>query len=173
MGGFFNAPSRCGGRRLLQFRWYGVPECKVGDDLETAVEALVACVSRPGRVWSPYALTMTRSEFRKRIQKAVEGKLAPVDEVKPVDVRNPPPLYEIRWQGVHVTEMNAGGAQSFATVAVRMYHSEPPSVPDHFVGHHVHEKRVDVADVNASQQVEIRKAVSIHDKGKRTMWGIV
>lgn len=89
-----------------------------------------------------------------------------------MDIRHPPPLYEIRWQGLNITELAPDGVQSFATISVRMYHSEPPSAPSHFVGHHVHEKRIDVDDINATQQIEIKKAVKLHDQGRAIAWGI-
>lgn len=146
--------------------------CTAGDDVETAVGVLFSAVSRDGRVWNPFAAQMTRSEFKRRLQKAEQGKLRPVDEVKPVDVRNPPPLYEIRWQGINVTSLASDGTQTFGEVAVRMYHSEPEAVPGHFVGHHAHEKDIDAADVNAAQQAEIRTAIGWHDHGVSSNWGI-
>lgn len=168
----YDQSSRCSGPGAPTFRWYGNPQCAVGNDVETAVAALVAAISPPGRVWNPYALGMARAEFRKRIQKAQLGQLAPVDEVKAVDVRNPPPLYEIRWQGVHVTDRLDNGKQRFGEVLVRMYHSEPASRPSHFIGHHAHEKDVTASDVNAAQQLEIKTAIGWHGHGHAKNWGI-
>lgn len=81
-------------------------------------------------------------------------------------------MYEIRWQGVNVTDRLADGSQRFSTVVVRMYHSEPPEVPTHFVGHHAHEKDVTVDDVNAAQNEEIATAVGWWSHGKESRWGI-
>lgn len=115
---------------------------------------------------------MARSEFKARIKKASEGRLRPVDEVKPVDVRNPPPLYEIRWQRINVTDLGPDGVSpSFGEAIVRMYHSEPTSKPGYFIGHHAHENLIDVADVNASQQIEINRAIAWYNQGEPTGWG--
>lgn len=168
----YDASSRCSGPSTPTFRWYGYPTCEVGADITTAVDVLFEAVKRPGRVWNPYAAQMARSEFKKRIERAEKGKLRPVEEVKPVDVQNPPPLYEIRWQAISVTEVDADGKQSFGEAVVRMYHSEPSSVPGHFVGHHAHEKDLSVDDVNQAQQQEIKTAIGWHDHGVSHNWGI-
>ncbi|MEO7016212.1 MAG: hypothetical protein ABI130_11050 [Leifsonia sp.] len=102
---------------------------------------------------------------------AALGELEPVDEVKPVDVRNSPPLYEIRWQGISVTDL-VDGRPVHSAVLVRMYHSEPLPAPGYFIGHHVHEKLIDVDDISETQQEEINIAKSFHDLGETTDWGI-
>ncbi len=131
----------------------------------------MAALKPQGRVWNPFAERMARSEFRDRVRAAARGELEPVDEVKPVDVRNPPPLYEIRWQDIPVTDRD-GDRIVHGTALVRMYHSEPTAVPDHFVGHHIHEKLIDVEDVNRKQNAEIRVALSFYRLGESTGWGI-
>ena len=168
----FDSPSRCSGGTSIQFRWYGFPACSNGDDVSSAVSVLMTAVKGGTRVWNPYAEQMAKSEFKNRIKKAARGELKPVDEVKPVDVRNPPPLYEIRWIDLPVTDRTASGTLSHSTVQVRMYHSEPATVPGHFVGHHAHEKLVNVADVNATQQVEIKTAIGFYAAGASSNWGI-
>lgn len=136
------------------------------------MSVLFAAVAAPGRVWNPFAAQMVKSEFKSRILKAQQGRLRPVDEVKPVDVINPPPLYEIRWQGISVTTRNSDGTQVFGEALVRMYHSEPLTAPGHFIGHHAHEKKIDVPDVNTEQQQEIKTAIGWHNQGISTNWGI-
>jgi len=168
----FDSPSRCSAGSQISFRWYGFPQCNLGEDLDAAVEKLISAVSGENRVWNPYARAMVNAEFKRRIQKAAAGKLKPVDEVKPIDVANPPPLYEIRWQEIPVTEVDSQGNQIHKQVLVRMYHSEPSSLPAYFVGHHAHEKLVDVEDVNAVQQDEIRAAIRWHNHGEGSLWGI-
>lgn len=168
----YDAPSRCGVLGGASFRWYGYPQCAIGDDLDTALEVLLSAVSKPGRVWSPSAKAMVKAEFKQRLKKAIAGRLKPVDEVTPVDVQNPPPLYEIRWQHIPVTERDEQGVITHAQVLVRMYHSEPIAAPDHFVGHHAHEKLLDVDDINATQQAEIGIAIKWYNQGEGDRWGI-
>lgn len=168
----YDAPSRCSGKAPLSLRWYGFPPCNLGQDLSAAVQALFDSVSPPGRVWNPWSSAITRAEFKKRLEKASRGELEPVDEVKPVDARNPPPLYEIRWQGVAVANLKTDGSQEFSEVLVRLYHSEPISQPDYFVAHHAHEKDLSSQDVNAAQNDEISVALAWHDHGIDSNWGI-
>jgi len=158
-------------RTPITFRWYGFPVASDGDDLDVATEVFMSAISPPGRVWNPWTSTMIRREFRKRVQAAERGELQPVKEVKSVDEDNPPPLYEIRWQGVSVTSIQ-DGAQTFSEVVVRMYHSEPPSVPSHFIGHHIHEKDVAASNVYDAQDEEIAVAKQFHDAGEAVNWGI-
>jgi hypothetical protein len=157
----------------VTFRWYGVPQVPVGDDLDGATERFRQAVTNPTRRWSPYSWPMVRAEFRDRLVQAALGILQPVEQVKPVDVRNPPPLYEIRWQGIAVADVDDADSSKlrYSTVLVRLYHSEPSSVPGHFVGHHVHEKDVS-GDVNADQDAEIQTAKGFYDQGFNTSWGI-
>lgn len=115
---------------------------------------------------------MVRAEFRQRLLKASEGKLVPVDEVKPVDISNPPPLYEIRWIDVAVTDIDSQGSTSFGRVHVRLYHSEPPEAPNHFIGHHAHEKNVELDDVRGAQDAEIQTAIGWYRHGYNERWGI-
>lgn len=168
----FSQPSRCSRGSSVRLRWYGVPSCELGDDFGATEAALFEAISRPGRVWSPYAAAMAKAEFRRRLVAATEGRLTPIDQVKPVDVRRPPPLYEIRWQGVTVTERDQAGRVTHGTALVRLYHSEPPEAPSFFIAHHAHEKLIDVPDVNAAQQVEIEIAVKLHDQGRPSGWGV-
>lgn len=168
----FDDKSRCSQGNPLSFRWFGNPSCEAGEDVAVAVEALFRAVSGAGRVWNPYAAQMTRSEFKRRIIRAQAGKLKPVDEVKAVDIRNPPPLYEIRWAGLSVANRAEDGSISHVVAEVRMYHSEPRELPQHLVAHHAHEKLTDVPDVNAAQNQEIRTAIGWHRMGVSSSWGV-
>lgn len=168
----FNAPSRCSGGQAVGFRWYGFPTCEAAEDkdLEVATEAFFTALDSPGRVWNPHSRTMAKMEFQRRVQKAGRGELEPLDEVKPVDEKNPPPLYEIRWQTIGVTT-RVDGVTKHAQTIVRLYHSEPTGVPTHFVGHHIHEKLIS-DDTWSAQNAEIEIAKAFYHAGESTLWGI-
>ncbi|QTF71245.1 hypothetical protein [Arthrobacter woluwensis] len=171
--GKYGMPSRCGSKQALTFRWYGYPQCAAEDDnLKFAVDVLMDKLSPKGRLWSPHAVAMTRSELRSRIRKASLGQLVPVDEVKAVDENNPPPLYEIRWQGISVLDREPDGTERHHNIKVRMYHSEPTELPGHFIGHHGHEKDLDAEDINAAQDLEIAVALGWYQHGQASKWGI-
>lgn len=167
----YDAPSRCSSRTPVTFRWFGYPKADIGEDLDIATDAFLAAITPEGRVWNPWAQRMVRAEFRDRVKAAARGELEPIDHVKAVDQENPPPLYEIRWQGIAVTD-HRDGHTTHGTALARMYHSEPPHLDDHFIGHHVHEKLLDVDDINATQDEEIRIAKRFYDAGEPTGWGI-
>lgn len=167
----FDNPSRCSGGRVVNFRWYGFPISAVGSDLDIATEAFFAAIEAPDRVWSPHSRAMAKMEFQRRVQKAKRGELRPVTEVKPVDVENPPPLYEIRWQTIHVTTLTDGVVNHQKTV-VRLYHSEPAAHPEYFIGHHIHEKDLSADHIYSAQDEEIKISKRYFDIGEPTSWGI-
>jgi len=167
----FDESSRCSGGRRVYFRWYGFPTCAVGGDLEAATEAFFIALAAPDRVWSPHSKAMAKMEFQRRLQKAELGKLRPVTDVKPIDVDNPPPLYEIRWQTIAVTTRTDGVLNHRSTI-VRLYHSEPASHPAHFIGHHVHEKVLATDHIYRAQDEEIQISKRFFDAGVPSSWGI-
>lgn len=130
---------------------------------------------KPNRLWNPYAEIAMEEACRKRLLRACEGELEPVLEVEGVDQRRPAPLYEIKWRDLAVTDKDPDSptGQKHSTVEVRMYHSEPESLPDYLIGHHVHQKDVSVPDeVNARQDAEIAVARSCYYAGEDTTWGL-
>jgi hypothetical protein len=55
-----------------------------------------------------------------------------------------------------------------------MYYSEPEAFPNHFIGHHIHEKALRPRDkIKQMQNSEIRIAKGYYEQGKRNSWGIV
>ncbi|PPG85007.1 hypothetical protein [Rathayibacter rathayi] len=171
----FDAPSRCSSGSAVTFHWFGTSNpASDATALDAATKRFVDAISGPGRLWNPYSLALAKVEFGDRVQQAAAGKLVPVDEVKPVDVKNSPPLYELRWQGIDVVERDddSPAGKRFLTVLVRMYHSEPSTRPGFFIGHHIHEKVVTGADPNADQNVEIAEARRIYFDGVSSAWGL-
>lgn len=169
--------SRCSSASRLKFHWFDGADLGGKDAIEVAVERCFDAVKGENRVWSPYSEIMIRAEFRKRLEAACQGRLIPVDEVKEAGRDPSVPLYEIRWQnGIHVTERDPENSQlSHPSVLVRMYHSEPVSMPDYFIGHHSHEKRIDADNRTISrwQTEEVRIAQQKYRLGEKTDWDIV
>lgn len=164
--------SRCSQRSSIVFHWFDGLDHSGQDPLEVAADEFMSALKGPGRLWNPYAEAMTRSEFKKRVNKASRGELKPVEEVKGVDEERPAPLYEIRWQGITVHERGESDSPDrYMDVAVRMYHSEPTVVPDYFIGHHIHEKEVsDDVNIVAAQDAEISKARNLFYLGEAKQW---
>ncbi|MFD1210973.1 hypothetical protein ACFQ36_02820 [Arthrobacter sp. GCM10027362] len=168
-------PSRCSSGSPVAFKWFDGIRRSEPDHVQLAVEACLRAVDSDTRVWNPFAKAMVKSEFKKRIERAALGQLVPVEEVKPVGQQpSPPPLYEIRWQDIAVTDRAPGAAPQdavFSKVIVRMYHSEPATLPDHFIGHHVHEKIISPAgDTHLLQDTEINVAAGYFNLGEASNW---
>lgn len=164
-------PSRCSSSCAVRFHWFdGTVSEK--EALDRAIEVFMEVLRQPNRLRNPYAETIAKSEFKKRIQKASAGLLKPVDEVKGVDEDHVQPLYEIRWQDIPVTERESPEAPTVhKSILLRLYHSEPESEPDYFIGHLVHQKVIDPGvDVYAHQTAEMDVARRIYDLGEGVRW---
>jgi len=165
--------SRCSLKKPLKFRWFGNPDVPEGQDLAAAISKFEEILEAPNLVQNEYLAILATVEFEKKLKSALLGALYPVTEIDRVGKRHGCPLYEIRWQWINVQFIEPGGNIRDGQIRVRMYHSEPSEVPDHFVGHHVHEKDVsDSNSVNALQDQEILVAVGHYQRGKPTRWGI-
>lgn len=171
--GKYDQPSRCSSGAPIHFRWYGFPTCADGTDLDTATDKFLGLLTARPRIPDRYVVGIARSEFRLRMTLAMQGKLEPVEEVKSVDSSNPPPLYEIRWQGITFQETLQNGQIVDKKAAFRLYHSEPVSIPNIFVGHHIHEKLIGTEQETRDwQNAEIATAKGFYDAGFKTSWGI-
>lgn len=168
---FVRPPSRCSLLCEIDFHWFdGI--VSDSEALDRSVEALMVVLRQPHRLWNPYAEAMVKSEFKKRIRKGAAGELKPIDEVKGVGEAYQQPLYEIRWQGIPVTERETPqSAIVYGNILVRLYHSEPAAAPGFFIGHHIHQKVVDDgADIYADQDAEIAVARGLYDLGEPIRW---
>lgn len=115
---------------------------------------------------------MVKAEFKKRIMLAAEGRLASLTQVAAVGHDPEVPMFEIRWQAINVTDRCPDtGKLSYSTALVRMYHSEPPILPNYFIGHLVHEKMIaNPSDIFQLQSAEIRVAQNIYRMGIPVRW---
>lgn len=157
----------------MNFRWFGYPQAQEGQDLETVLNKFKAVIEAPTRITDDYVWAMARAEILHTFKMAKLGKLRSPREIRPVDIKNPPPLYEIRWQSITVRHRVKDGEIEDLRLLIRMYHSEPPEAPQHFIGHHIHEKDVSrPEEIRQRQNVEISTAVGYFELGKPQMWGI-
>lgn len=169
----FDELSRCCSGNSVKFRWYGFPKSKDGQDIEAVLQKFQLLIEGSSRITNGYVWSMARAEIKSRIKIAEAGKLRTTRQIKPVDVNNPPPLYEIRWQDITVQERIEDGTIRDSRLLVRMYHSEPREAPGYFIGHHIHEKDVtDTNQVNNHQNAEIGVALKYFDNGRDDLWGI-
>lgn len=168
--------SRCCSGRLVNFHWFDGAS-KINDNaLDVAVERCLEAVSTSTRVWNMHSRSMVKAEFKSRIKQAALGRLHPLTQVATVGHDPEVPMFEIRWQGVGVTDRNPEtGVLTYGTTLVRMYHSEPVEVPDYFIGHHVHEKVIDEESkvTGRLQTAEIGVAKNIYRLGQSKKWLII
>jgi len=161
----------CRGRRV-DFYWYGGGNGTAQEHITLAVEALMGAIKAPeNRRWNPYQEALIRAKFKKRLEKAAEGKLYPPEELK--SLRGEDVLFEIRWsQGeISVNEVNRVGIP----VEVRLIHAQPERLNRCILGLHAHEKVIiegDPAATKAAQDAEIDIAERRFISGYRTHWGV-
>lgn len=157
------------------FYWYGGGNGTAQEHISLAVNALMAAIKEPtNRRWNPYQEAMIRASFRKRLEKAAQGKLRPPGELK--SLRGGVTLFEIRWRDIDVREVNSSGIDSYAQVEVRLIHAQPfDQLGLCILGLHAHEKVIvngDPAATKAAQDAEIDKAEHLLISGYSTCWGV-
>ena len=157
------------------FYWYGGGSGTAQEHINLAVAALMAALKEPmNRRWNPYQETMIRANFRKRLEKAAQGKLRPPGELK--SLRGDVILFEIRWRDIDVREVNPSGIDSYAQVEVRLIHAQPyDQLGLCILGLHAHEKVIiegDPAATKAAQDAEIDIAEHLLISGYPTHWGV-
>ena len=117
------------------FYWYGGGNGTAQEHISLAVEALMGAISAPAnRRLHPYQEKLNRALFRKRLEKAAQGKLRPPRELK--SLRGGATLFEIRWRDIRVHEVNRLGIG----VEVRLIHAQPEQLDRCILGLHAHEK---------------------------------
>lgn len=165
--------SRCSLGQPLKFRWYGEKPAAIGRDLEEMLRSFESELTRSNRIINDFVLAAARAEIKRVVEKAILGKLRPVKQIKVVDGKRIPTLFEIRWQNIPMREIQSNGELKTVNLLFRMYHSEPEEAPGYFVGHHIHEKDVSVqCDIKSRQNQEIALARHYFESGKESRWGI-
>ena len=159
----------------VDFYWYGGGNGTAQEHISLAVKALMAAIKKPrNRRWNPYQEAMIRASFRKRLEKAAQGKLRPPEELK--SLRGGVALFEIRWRDIDVREVNSSGIDSYAQVEVRLIHAQPfDQLGLCILGLHAHEKVIvngDPVATKAAQDAEIDKAEHFLTSGYPTHWGV-
>mgnify|MGYP001691220251 FL=1 len=157
------------------FYWYGGGNGTAQQHISLAVNALMAAIKAPmNRRWNPYQETMIRATFRKRLEKAAQGKLRPPGELK--SLRGDVVLFEIRWRDIDVREVNPSGIDSYAQVEVRLIHAQPSDQLGRCIlGLHAHEKVIiegNPTATKAAQDAEIDIAECRLTSGYSTNWGV-
>lgn len=157
----------------MDYRWHVDFDAGQETDLAKVVNLLDEVVfGPPERMRNPYLVGDARGQFKQKLKAAVDGKLIPVDEVKPVGFSLTSPLFEIRWVEIRVHERLPDGTSEFKSVHVRLYHAEPDAVQGLAVGLHAHEKALfdDDSDTVAAQDREIQIAAGLYGSLRYRHW---
>lgn len=164
--------SRCSCGHAVTFAW--APPSTSTTAIESAVDALFLAISTPERRWNMWTKNAVRSEFRKRLEAAERGELHPVDHVKRIGRASAVDMFEIRWQGITVHEIDNDGVVAYPSILARLLHVEPPEHPDHFAGIRAHEKQIGTNDAETAslQNAEIDAAVGTFWQYEPSDWGI-
>jgi hypothetical protein len=143
--------------------------------IDSALEVFERLVRTPERNWDVREWAMVKAEFKSRLTRACAGHLLPIAQVKAIDRARSEFVFEIKHDFSHVTVDPATGARTKEKIRVRLYISEPPGQPTHFLGLHMHEKALlpgDRVQENDLQNIEIDIAVRYYELGRPANWGI-
>lgn len=167
--------SRCAEQKALNFHWFDGVARPGADPLRTAVSAGVDAVYADSKRPSMYEVISTESAIRRRIQKAVEGKLRSPLEVKQVGQNPVVFLYELRWQDLEVSEADSSSELGFKRVPalLRIYHAEPDSHPRCMIGHGALRKVI--AEDGSHKSIQTAQIVAmggLHTLGAHVNWGV-
>lgn len=159
----------------VDFYWFGGGDGTADHHIALAVEALMSAIKAPPkRLWNPFQESIIRAEFRKRLEKAAQGKLQPPEELKPL--RGGGSLFEIRWQAIPVREVVSEELQAARKVEVRLIHAQPfDELGLCILGLHAHEKTIvedDRAATKDAQDDQIDIAEQLYASGYPTCWGV-
>ena len=167
--------SKCSAGQPLDFVWAGNPAFTGAEQIDRAVQAFTYVItSVPTLHWDPVHLAITRREFRDRITRGQNGRLIPVTQVAEIGRAANEYVFEIKYD-FSVVSVSADGMRTTRKMRTRLYISEPPQFPTHFVGLHVHEKATFPEDhrlENDMQNREIDTAVRYYEAGRPSNWGI-
>ncbi|WP_143233217.1 hypothetical protein [Actinomyces ruminis] len=164
----------CGGLEV-DFYWYHGGGGTTDDHIALAVDALMAAIKTPAcRLWNPYNERLTRAMFKKRLEKAAQGKLRPPQELK--SLRGADILFEIRWTDVNVHERPTDGPERHITVEVRLIHAQPyDALGLCILGLHAHEKTIIIDDEKATKDIQDGQ-IDIAERrllsGRSECWGV-
>lgn len=171
-----NSPKSNACRGLeVDFYWYHGGGGTAADHIALAVDALMAAIKAPScRLWNPYNERLTRAMFRKRLEKAAQGRLRPPYELK--SLRGGDTLFEIRWNDVNIHERPTGGPERHTSVEVRLIHAQPyDDLGLCILGLHAHEKVIvedDEEATKALQDDQIDIAAQRFLSGRNDCWGV-
>lgn len=158
--------SNCSLGLPVDIYWYERPDVRsLQLHLDLITDVLMAVLKvPPNRRWNPYNEPMVRSEFRHRLAAAARGKLVPVDHVKSIEHPLAADLFEIRWQGIAVSEV-VDGKVRHDDIQVRLLHAEPLKLGVVALALHAHEKSIVDGNRRATreaQDAEIVTAVEVY-----------
>ena len=155
----------------VDFYWAGCPSEFLEDHIEQAKDALFAALGeRRQLLWNPHAEAMVKAEIKDRLRQAARGQLKPVDEVKSLRGGRDH-LFEIRWQGIAITERLEDGTHRHVKTNLRLIFAEPPELSVAAVGLVAVEKP-EGEEGKALQDAAINEAERRYHAGLPRRWGL-
>jgi hypothetical protein len=142
--------------------------------IDSMVDALMNTLRGNGRQWNQWNEPMVRAEFKSALERAELGVLEPVQEVDKLVTGEEAWLYEIRWTDIDVRRTTPERTEYYGA-EVRAIHAEPPMLPVHLIGVHVHEKLYWDDDPDRTRDVqngEIKIAVKALKAFAPNNWGL-
>ncbi len=166
-------PSRCSSGNPVDFWWFGDQNTDNGGNLDKFLTHFERTFCRKNLILNDFTISAARAEIRGLLERAMQGRLKPIKQIKVLAGKSIPTLFEIRWQNIPMAELQPNGEIKTVYLMFRMYHSEPEEVPGFFIAHHIHEKDVSQQEeIRAKQNKEIAVARRYFELGKTIKWGL-
>lgn len=166
--------SYCCSKNPVQLWWVNGETVGPNESVEAMLDRIEPLLRDGGRYWNDFMIEDRLGQIEALLEKAQQGTLQPISEIKPLHRSSPRRLFEIR-QEIDVEYRTTVGPavvdRRSDIELLRIYHAETSKLPAHALHLHLHFKDTD-RDASVLQDAEIDHAAAIYDKGEPTRWGI-
>lgn len=166
--------SYCCSNNPVQLWWVNGRTVGPNESVDAILDRIEPLLRDGDRYWNDFMIDDRLGQIEALLERAQQGKLQPISEIKPVHRSSPRRLFEIR-QEIDVEYRTIVGAvvadRQYDIELLRIYHGETRDLPAHALHLHLHFKDTD-KDAKVLQNDEIDYAATIYDNGEPDSWGI-
>lgn len=166
--------SYCCSNNPVQLWWVNGQTVGPGESIDAMLDRIEPLLRDGERYWNDYMIQDRLGQIEGLLEKAKQGNLQPISEIKPLHRSSPRRLFEVR-QEIDVEYRTMVGPavvdRQYDIELLRIYHGETTKLPAHAVHLHLHFKDTD-RDAAVLQDSEIDRAAEIYDNGEPNSWGI-
>lgn len=168
--------SLCCAGSPIHYWWVNGPSLKDDDAIDEVLAEIEELLSE--WEWNEWQLDTELGVAEAVLRRAMQGQLAPIDEVQFLQRSRPHRLFEIRLSVDAPNIKKVMGKvvdHRVEEVLIRIYHAEESNLPRDVLGVHLHRKEVVEGNDEATrdlQNQEIDLALGILDRGRDERWNL-